>query len=400
MESMPQSESEASQNTRFVEGKMSENEIRAHWSHPDKPLFEHTLSRSNAEGKQESTTFRVRALTENFSEALFESLKKSWAFEGDYESLKETVTAFHTQRELPHPGTVNPEYYIATDTEDNAYAMTGIYTRDMEGQGFALRDKLDSKKHYINAGLGWFAVSPEKQGNGVGGFLHDWIVKMAAARGAKHMVIETDDSPGEANAIALYEKRGYTQGFTVKDYYGPGRDHYSYFAHFPRSEDAEPPQPLPAENISAENKEEVCSLAEKIYSPERFEEFKACIDLLLMQKKGEPVIQSPDSYVHKNEQGKVIAFAILAPSLYANAVTNYWYGSEPGNEEASKVLMDTVQRYAGHLGRETVIVHREGEDDALKQFGYQIPERGIPFVYMKGDKTNYLLYTKDLEKGK
>ena len=387
-------ETTAERNGRFADGRMTEEEIREHWRDHHAPLFEHSIIRTKKEGPSETTTFRVRALTPEFAEPLFDALEKSWAWEDDADSSRNTVRAFYAQRNVQRPATLNPEYYVTTDIGDQPYAMTGLYTRDLEGQGFALRDRLDTERHYLNVGLGWFAVAPEKQQNGIGGFLHDWIVKMAAARGGKHMIVETDNSEGERAAVALYERRGYTRGFNIENYYGPNRDKHTYYAHF--SWDVDTNQPFINECITVNNIEDVRRLAEKLYSPARMEEFHASLDLLLLQRDDDPVMESPRSIVHKGKNGNVAGFAVLAPSLYANAVISYWYGSEPGDDVAHEALLALIKRYTSSIGRETIIVHREGEDAQLTRSGYKNAEGGIPFVYARGDSTNFLLYSKPL----
>ena len=44
-------ESEAARNARLAEGNITEDEIKAHWAHPDKPLFNHEIIRTDKEGK-------------------------------------------------------------------------------------------------------------------------------------------------------------------------------------------------------------------------------------------------------------------------------------------------------------------------------------------------------------
>lgn len=53
-------ESSAAQQERFREGRIRDEEVRAHWDDPINPLFEHELPGRNG---KEGIRFRVRALT-------------------------------------------------------------------------------------------------------------------------------------------------------------------------------------------------------------------------------------------------------------------------------------------------------------------------------------------------
>ena len=383
-------ESASAKYARFAQGDLTEQEIKEHWAKPDEFLFEQEIVK-NKEGQEQRTKFRVRALNEGLKNELLASVKNSWD-EPTFEELKETLELFFEQKKLDHPALLNTEYYVATDTENKPFAITGIYTDDIQGgAGFATADKLDLDEHYLSTRLGWFSVSEEQQGTGVGGFLFDWIEKMAKNRGSKVMVVETDDWENEETALKLYTNRGYKQGLDIKDYFGPGRDMNNYFAK------VEGVQPFfPNEKVSAENKTELLDLGKKIYSPERYKEFEICLDLFLQQKDGEETIVAPHSFVLRNEQGKIKNFSILMSGIYENVIFSCWEGANPEIEGSKKELAEALKGYALSQERGVLALTREGEDKELLDYGFQPANEGIPEIFAKDDPTKFLLYSKRL----
>lgn len=386
-----QEESPEDRRRRFSEGRMREEEIQGHWAHPDEPLFDHHLA--GREGK-EGAEIKVRALTEEYADKLLESVRGSWGYEGDVDLLQGTMERFFRQRALSHPGIVNVEYYIATDTADQPLAITGIYTSDMEGgAGFGTRDRLDPARHNLNTGLGWFAVSPEHQGGGIGGFLFDWTERMAQERGARFHCIETDDSPNEQAALRLYERKGYKKGLNVDNFYGPGRHRRVYYAYKPEGERGE--SSVPHEQISPDNKEEVLAMGQRRYGPERYEEFKVAVDLLLQQTEEEnDLVRKPTSFVMRDANGAMQGFAILGKSLYNNGTICFWYGAQ---DDRKRELFSAIEGYTAGLDRDVTMLHHEGDDADAAAYGFRSPEadEGIPYIFEKEDETQYLFYTKD-----
>lgn len=377
-------------NARFAQGQLTEQEIKEHWAKPDEFLFEHEIVK-NKEGQEQQTKFRVRALNEGLKDELLASVKNSWD-EPTFNELEETLELFFEQKKLDHPALLNVEYYVATDTEDKPFAITGIYTDDIQGgAGFATADKLDLSEHYLATRLGWFSVSEEQQGTGVGGFLFDWIEKMAKNRGSKVMVVETDDWENEETALKLYTSRGYKQGLDIKDYFGPGRDMVNYFAK------VEGGQPfVPQEKITPENKNELLDLGKKIYSPERHKEFEVCLELLFRQKNGEETIVASHSFVLRDEQGKIKSFSILISGIYENAIFSCWEGANPEIEGSKKELAEALKGYALSQERGVVALTREGKDEEFLNYGFQPANDGISEIFEKNDPTRFLLYSKRL----
>ena len=388
------SESAQARQERYAKGAIREDELQAHWENPAQPLFEHELVRIDKEGNEQRTRFRVRALTEEFKQPLLDAVKNSWE-DIDFEDLTGTLERFFEQHALGHPGIVNVEYYIATDVGDKPFAITGIYTTDMEGgAGFATRDRLPSAEHHLVTGLGWFAVSTEYQGSGIGGFLLDWTENMARTRGARVMAIETDDWKNEEAALRLYEKRGYQAGFNVKDYYGPGRDRHVY--HLDTTKSPIKHIEMPEERISKENQKEIFALASRVYSSARFAEFKAALDLLMQHEEGDTTILTPESFVLRNAAGDIESFTIFSNALYENLLANYWYCSEPDDKDAEVRLMTALVSVTKSRERDILVAYREGEDSSLAEYGFRSSDRGIPGVFIKGDPTKFLFYTKKL----
>lgn len=375
---------------RFIDGCLTEEEIREHWSNPETPLFEHEIIKK--ENSHESRTrFRVRALSEKLKDDLLTEVKGSWG-EEDFESLENTLNKFLKQKKLPHPTLSTVEYYLATDVQDKPFAITGIYTNDMMGAGFTTRDKLNLDEHNLVARLGWFSVSKKYQGTGIGGFLFDWIEKMAKSRGAKLMAIETDDSENEETALKLYASRGYKQGLDIKDYFGSGRDLNTY--HLKVSENDR--KFTPQEKLADDNKEELLALAEKIYSPGRFEEFRAWLDLFLQQKEEEETILKPHSIILRDSAGQIEAFSLIVIGIYENLVMSEWQGVDFERSGSKEKLVEALKDFTSFKEREILTILQEGEDRDLLNLGFQSGKNGIPEVFEKEDPTKFLLYSKKL----
>ncbi|MBI4119120.1 MAG: GNAT family N-acetyltransferase [Parcubacteria group bacterium] len=384
-------ESLEQKNARLADGRLTEAEIKAHWENPDSFLFENEIIREKG-GEAQRTKFRVRALSEGFKDGLLESVKGSWD-EPTFQELAETLDNFFEQRKRKTPALLNVEYYIATDTQDKPFAITGIYTVDIAGgAGFATSEQLDLEKHNLATRLGWFAVSPEYQGGGVGGFLFNWVEKMAQARGSKVMVVETDDYENEQAALNLYGKSGYKSGLDIKDYFGPGRDSVNYFSRVEEGTEVF----TPSEKVSEKNREELLGLAKKIYSPERYQEFEVCLELLFKQKEGEEAVVMPHSFVLRNEEGKIESFSILITGIYENAIFSVWEGSDPDAAGSKSRLAGALRGYAQGQERGVVVLGREGADDQYLENGFAPANDGVPEVFAKGDPTQFLLYSKKL----
>lgn len=384
-------ESPEQRNARLADGRITEEEIRAHWETPSEFLFEHEVVKSR-DGEEQRTKFRVRALSEVLTGDLLESIKGSWD-EATFRELAETLDNFFEQRKKEDPSLLNVEYYMATDTADKPFAITGIYTVDIAGgAGFATNEQLNLEEHYLATRLGWFAVSKEHQGGGVGGFLFNWVEKMAKARGSRVMVVETDDYENEEAARSLYEKNGYDSGLNIKDYFGPGRDLVNYFSRVEEGAEAV----VSSEKISEKNRTELLNLAKKIYSPERYKEFEVCLELLFKQREGEETIVTPHSFVVRNQDGKIESFSILITGVYENAIFSVWEGSNPEIDGSKSRLADFLRGYAQSQERGVVLVGREGADDQLLDQGFASANDGVPEVFAKGDSTQFLLYSKRL----
>ncbi|MFH1744632.1 MAG: GNAT family N-acetyltransferase [bacterium] len=385
----PEKESREQRNSRFIEGQLTEQEIQD-CKDRDEFLFEHEIAKWK-ENHEQLTKFRIWSLSEGSQEELLENVKNSWG-ELDFQDLRETLGLFFEQNKLDHPALLSAEYYVATDLDNKPFAITGIYTEDLlSGSGFATADKLNIDEHYLATRLAWFSVSKEYQGTGVGGFLFDWIEKMAKNRGSKFMLIETDNSENEKVAINLYESRGYEQGFDIKDYFGPGRDMINYFVKADNGKSF-----VPQEKIIVENKNELLELAQKIYSPERYQEFEACLGLFLEQKEGEVVVIDPHSFILRDELGEIKSFSIMTSGIYENVISSCWEGANPEINNSKKELAEALKGYAQLQQKGIVVLTREGEDGEFLDYGFQSTSDGVPEVFAKGDPTKFLLYSKKI----
>ncbi|MDD2753489.1 MAG: GNAT family N-acetyltransferase [Candidatus Portnoybacteria bacterium] len=392
-------ETESQKKERFLQGVVSREEFKKNQERPEAPLFEHEIIKKTKEGET-PIKFRVFAMSDNFTEELFREVKDSWEGEDvSFPDLKEEIDSYLEQEKLDHPTLYTAEYYVITDDENKPFALTGIFTTDIQdAAGLGTRNLLDPEKHHMVVRLGWYAVSKKYQNSGVGGFILNWTEKLAKARGGTLIASETSDWVSEDRARRKYENAGYKQSFNVKDYFGPGRDLFSYFSNI-SNQQIEPF--IPTEEIAVENKEEILKLAEKIYSPDRMEEFRVCLDLFLQQKKGEPVIFEPHSFVLRDKQGNIENFCIASIGVYENILWVNWDGVNPDSPESVDRLAEAIKGYGKNIDVEVMLVHREGEAERYQKNGFQSGENGVgPDVYLKskdgGDESMFLFYTKKL----
>ncbi len=387
-------ESPEEHNQRFAEGKITEQEIKEYWLDPSKPFFEYELP-SKLEDAESGIKLKVWGLTEDISGRLLSAVKESWASEYDYEAMKKTLEKFFAQKQLHHPLLSNTEYYVATDANDKPIAITGIYTVDIQGvAGFATRKDLDPSRHFMVARIAWTAVSKQMQGKGVAGSLIDWVENMSKHRGAKFIQAEIDDAPTESNMVQRYERHGYTSGFDIKDYFGPGRDLHTYYINLAEEKDAVS-SPVPNEKISINNKEEILDIARRNYSPARFEEFISCLNLFLQQEEGQTAIRRPHSFILRDANGKIESFAIFVTGdVYQNMMSNYWYALNKKIDGSEERLLNSMKAFSLSKNKKILFVSREGADSDLTQAGFKKPSPGIPETYVAGDPTQFILYTK------
>lgn len=73
-----------------------------------------------------------------------------------------------------------------------------------------------------NVWLGWFAVRPSAQGQGLGAHMLRDVEAMARARGHERLFVETYDSPFFASAHRFYARQGYTMAGNVQCYFPEG----------------------------------------------------------------------------------------------------------------------------------------------------------------------------------
>jgi len=387
------SESLEERDIRRAKGNITEEEISEYLKNPDGVLFEHKIV-SEKKGETSEMTIKVRALTKQFMDSTLENLRTAWDPE-TFENLEATLKKYFEQKESGVPGLLNVEYYIATDQQDVPIGMTGLYTIDIQGgAGFATKDRLDLEKHSLNMGLGWYSVSEKVQGLGLGKFLFNWSENLAKSRGAKHLEIETDDSEITERAVKMYKKSGYKEGFPIEDFYGPGRNLNVYFKNAEGIEGEA--ENMEAGEISEANKIDILNIAQKNYSKERFEEFKACLDLLLLQNPKSDAVFVGRSIVLNGNDGRPESFAIYVDGIYHNATFVYWMGVLETDDSAKGKLLSSLCQRARGQDKNVVVVYSEGEDSDLPEEGFEKSKHGVPYVFGKKDPTKLLLLTKEL----
>ncbi len=170
---------------RFVEGNITEEEMRQYWEDPSLPLFEYEFV-SRKKGKEEKILCRCYGLTERFKESLLEAMEDvEWDRVSGDELQEEIDSCF---RQGDKAGLYNAEYFILTDEQDRPFGLTGISTVDIRGgAGLKTRDLLDLDKHYLAIYEGWYGIRKDYKGKGVGDFLLDWTEKMSKSRGVAIM---------------------------------------------------------------------------------------------------------------------------------------------------------------------------------------------------------------------
>jgi hypothetical protein len=403
-------ESDQARNARYVAGDLTDQEIKNYWNNPEDPLFSHELVVKTRDGQERKTKFNLRALTEKYVDDLVAETETAWdplSFEEYNWTLKDFWKPY-IQTDPKNRPDIPIEYYTVTDENDRPFGMAGLYSEDLKGiRGFKTRDQLDSKKHNMIVSGGWGVMSAKKEHrlSGIGSrFLFPWAEKLAKSRGADIMTINCYEGDKLATARSLYEKGGYAQGFNVKDYFGPGRDLFTYYENIADKRDAIQ-EYRSEETITEQNLSEVLTLAQQIYLPERAEELKLCVDLLLEQaKKQRPGVLEglvPESFVIRDDDGKVKSFSILGPApLNYNSVEVFFAGSRQDDVEAKKDLLEKIKGYTKAQSfpteRNVIIFGREGEDQDLLAHGFISAADGIPEAAEKGNLHKFLMYTKKL----
>ena len=89
------------------------------------------------------------------------------------------------------PLTRSLEFFIAVDSKDDVIGTAGLYSM-----------KEDFKDSYW---LGWYCVSKEKRGHGVGRLLLDYCINQAKKRKKLYLKLRTSTAPEEKKAQEIYE---------------------------------------------------------------------------------------------------------------------------------------------------------------------------------------------------
>lgn len=397
-----QFESEQERNSRRANGDVTNEEILDYWKNPEQPFFEHELVTTTKTGKEIQTKFTLSGLNEKNLGPLLEETRNSWS-EADFEDYKYTLELFVESRKSRMNTDYSNEFYVISDENGHPYAVAGIYSEDYKGtRGLKTSNRLDSSNHNYIVGGDWGALSTKREykGTGMGSrFLFPWIGKMAKARGANLMLVHCDDSPNENYARNIYVKNGFQEGSDVKDYFGPGRDLHYYYCNLSSFEKTNQEQ---FEEVNRENLAEIMKLGNTIYSPERQEELKLSLDLLVEKyeniKDIHPDLREivPKSIIIRNDKGGVESFAVILHTVYGNVVEIIWAGAEKGNIEAKKKILDAIKSHTKENGREVIMFGTEGKDEELTSLGFHTAKDGIPETTVKGDPAKLLIYSKKL----
>jgi len=104
-------------------------------------------------------------------------------------------------------------YYILVQGEasrERGIGLTGLYRRLWE------------EEQEGNYWLGWFAVDPDFQGQGMGERLLRATMALCTAKGGRRLSIET--APELQSARRLYRRLGFTEAPAIPDYWKEGSD--------------------------------------------------------------------------------------------------------------------------------------------------------------------------------
>ncbi len=88
----------------------------------------------------------------------------------------------------------DPQYWVVMEA-DKILGIIGLYT--------------DTQDEPEAVWLGWFCVSPEARGKGIGSELLEFAINEARCRGKKFLRLYTSTSPLERAAHRLYEAKGF-----------------------------------------------------------------------------------------------------------------------------------------------------------------------------------------------
>lgn len=80
--------------------------------------------------------------------------------------------------------------------------------------------------------LYWIAVSPGRQGSGLGRRLMDWVEGRLRESGGRLLLIETSSQPSYEPTRRFYLRLGYKEAARIADFYRPGDDRVTYAKYF------------------------------------------------------------------------------------------------------------------------------------------------------------------------
>jgi [ribosomal protein S18]-alanine N-acetyltransferase len=140
---------------------------------------------------------------------------------GELELVGEPYTAEHVpdllvleQACFPAPWS---EGLLRQEAESRQHAWNLVLRVNGVVKAFFFNWIVLDEMHLLN-----FAVSPELQGKGLGGWLLDWMLKQAAA--ARYHSVNLEVRASNLKALALYESRGFRQTSLRLGYYTDNRE--------------------------------------------------------------------------------------------------------------------------------------------------------------------------------
>jgi ribosomal protein S18 acetylase RimI-like enzyme len=129
--------------------------------------------------------------------------------EGEKESLKKSVQQTF--------GDEKSSYFYIEDGKGRIIGVIGAFENEIKTGGYY---------------LGYFAVSVNHRGQGLGSKLLTAAEDFVRAKRARYLIIETGDETTTATAIGLYTKFGFEKVGFYKDYYNPGDPKSSYMKSY------------------------------------------------------------------------------------------------------------------------------------------------------------------------
>ncbi len=106
----------------------------------------------------------------------------------------------------PRERSIHAKYWLAIDSSDRPVGMIGLYSPRWIGRQVLY--------------LGWYAVLPELQGQGIGRALFKYARSVGEKMGARSIMVETSLDP--IKTVRFYESEGFEEIAQIPDYWEDG----------------------------------------------------------------------------------------------------------------------------------------------------------------------------------